>query len=53
MRLGKWILKTIDGVMFTYTWKFGGPKNDDNKLGEHNKDIASNKEDRDRGKQGG
>lgn len=43
MDLVKWVFDKLDGMTFVWTWRFGGPKNEHKKLGEHNQNRMGSK----------
>ncbi len=48
-----WLSDKLDGIIISWTWRFGGPKNGDKKLVEHDKDGMGDKKNPRRSDKGG
>lgn len=48
-----WLSEKLDGYIFAWTWRFGGPKDGDRKLVEHDKDGMGSKDNTDGRDKGG
>lgn len=53
MDVVRWLGEKLDGMIFSWTWRFGGPKNGDTKLVERNKGGVEGEENPHRGNTGG